>query len=101
MPVMIVDGERKTVPTLFVSQAVYAACYEERRPWSSDQYLFVEIAGLLPAWITNVEKVRLDELTTDEAFQAFTAELRLCPMRAEDFRAWQSGTFPTAVKQES
>ena len=93
MPIVIVDGERRYLPTYFVSQAVYNACYQGQ-PWDPEQYLFVEIDDLLPAYITAEESVRMAELSAADEFVAFADEIGLRPMPGEEFDAWQRGERP-------
>lgn len=93
MPIVIVDGERRYLPTYFVSQAVYDACYQGQ-PWDPEQYLFVEIDDLLPVCITAEENARMLKLTEMDEFAAFSDEIGLRPMHVEHLDAWQRGERP-------
>lgn len=93
MAMMIVNGVKQDVPTLFVSQAIYDACWYAR-PWSPERYHLVEMGNLLSAWITWEEKTRLLQLTTMGQLETFIGDVGLRPILRADFEAWQQGKRP-------
>lgn len=87
-----VEGQKQQTSADFLSQNVFLH-YDEGRPWNSEKFCFVEIGGLVPAWITIQEKNDLEELKTIDEFEKFIEKIGLEPIFSEDLLKWQQSNY--------
>ena len=85
---ILIDGQKQQTSADYISQNIFIH-YHEGHPWDSEQFYFVDIGEIVPAWITSQEKNELEKLKTFDEIEKFVEKIDLKPILTEDLLKWQ------------
>ncbi len=90
MAIVINNGQQVYEGEEFVSTSVYNA-YIGDKSWDSENYVWVELGSIFPAWITQSEKEELSKFTDLDEISRFAINLNLLAIPKDDFDKWKQG----------